>query len=184
MRRAAAADAAEIARINVNSWRRAYRGIVADDFLDAMDPEQRVPGWERWIASPEPSAVFVTVDETGRIGSYAGVGAARPEEDDEDFPEPTGELYAIYADPDLWGTGAGGAVHRVALRHLAESGFTTAVLWVLDDNALARNFYRSQGWQDDDVHKDFELNGKHLPERRYSVDLSQARLGVDHPNSV
>src|SRR5687768_920862 len=95
VRRAAAVDAAELARINVNSWRRAYRGIVDDAFLDSMDPEQRVPGWERWIAAPEPSAVFVAVDESGRIGSYAGVGAARS--DDEDFPEPTGELYAIYA---------------------------------------------------------------------------------------
>ncbi|MCP3802469.1 GNAT family N-acetyltransferase [Allokutzneria sp. A3M-2-11 16] len=177
VRRAAAADAVEIARINVNAWRRAYRGIVDDAFLDSMDPEQRVPGWERWIAAPGPSAVFVAADESGRIGSYAGVGAARS--DDEDFPEPTGELYAIYADPDLWGTGAGGAVHRAGLRHLAESGFTTAVLWVLDDNALARNFYRSQGWQDDDVHKDIELNGARLPERRYSV-----RLRVDQPNNV
>ncbi|MFB9908657.1 GNAT family N-acetyltransferase [Allokutzneria oryzae] len=178
VRQAAVADAAEIARINVNSWRRAYRGIVDDAFLNSMNPEQRVPGWERWISAPAPSSVFVAVDDTGRIGAYAGVGAARPD-DDEDYPEPTGELYAIYADPDLWGTGAGGVVHRAALRHLAESGFDKAVLWVLDENVLARNFYRSQGWQDDDVRKDFELNGARLPERRYSV-----RLRVGHPNSV
>ncbi len=37
VRRAMPADAAEIARINVDGWRAAYPGIVADATLEALD---------------------------------------------------------------------------------------------------------------------------------------------------
>jgi RimJ/RimL family protein N-acetyltransferase len=41
VRRATTADAEEIARVNVASWRAAYRGLVPDAVLDRMDPAGR-----------------------------------------------------------------------------------------------------------------------------------------------
>ena len=41
IRKAAQEDAYEIAHICVEDWQKAYRGIIADDHLDAMSVEQR-----------------------------------------------------------------------------------------------------------------------------------------------
>ncbi|WP_137814162.1 GNAT family N-acetyltransferase [Gandjariella thermophila] len=174
VRRAGAADAEEIARINVASWRHAYRGIVPDAVLDRMLPESRVPGWRRWLALPAPAAVFVAVDATGRIGAYCGVDAVR-EEGDRHADLPTGELCAIYVDPPNLGTGAGRAVHDAGVWHLAEQGFRYAVLWVLEANTSARRFYRSRGWRADGGSKQYEAGEAQLPEVRYARFLPATR---------
>jgi GNAT superfamily N-acetyltransferase len=174
VRRAEVADAEEIARINVASWRHAYRGIVPDAVLDRMLPESRVPGWRRWLAQPMPAAVFVAADVAGRIGAYCGVDAVRePEDGHADLP--TGELCAIYADPGYLGSGAGHAVHDAALRHLAGQGFRYAVLWVLAANEPAQQFYRGHGWRPDGGSKQYELGAAALPEVRYARFLPAGR---------
>lgn len=171
VRRATNADVAELARVNVAAWRRAYRGIVPDEFLDQMDSARRELGWSRWLAHPEPDAVFVAVNgDAERIAAYAGVCAVR--EAPDAHPElPTGELAAIYADPALWGHGAGHAVHEAAIAALAGFGFRHAVLWVFEDNGDARAFYERHGWTCDGVRTEFEVGGQRPLEVRYSRGL-------------
>ncbi|PLV45124.1 hypothetical protein X011_24520 [Mycobacterium tuberculosis variant microti OV254] len=41
VRRAVAADAPEVVRVHVRSWQWAYRGLLAQDYLDGLDPQ----GW-------------------------------------------------------------------------------------------------------------------------------------------
>jgi ribosomal protein S18 acetylase RimI-like enzyme len=174
VRRADAADAEEIARINVASWRSAYRGIVSDAVLDRLLPESRVPGWRRWLTRPEPAAVFVAIDATGRIGAYCGVDAVR-EPEDRHADLRTGELCAIYVDPGARGSGAGHAVHEAGLRHLAEQGFRYAVLWVLAANTPAQRFYRGHGWRSDGGSKQYQVGAERLPEVRYARFLPAGR---------
>ncbi|WP_199438834.1 GNAT family N-acetyltransferase [Umezawaea beigongshangensis] len=167
-------DAAAIARIYVASWQRAYRGIVDDAVLDRMLPESRLPNWQRKLVLPEPSGVFVSVDEEGRIGAYCAVDEVR-EADDAHPDLGTGELEAIYADPEFQGTGAGHEVHEHALRHLVGQGFRYAVLWVLQDDESSRGFCEAHGWRHDGVVDRFELEGQQLPEVRYARFLSPPR---------
>lgn len=166
VRRAQQDDVRELARVNVASWRDAYRGIVPDDFLDGMDVARREAGWARWVGMPEPDAVFVAVDER-RVAAYAAVCAAR-EESDRRPDAPTGELAAIYADPVAWGSGAGHAVHEAAIAGLAGCGFGHAILWVFEDNKRARRFYERHGWTCDGVREEFEVAGERPMEVRYS----------------
>ncbi len=171
VRQATTEDAPALARVNVEAWRCAYRGIVPDEFLDQMDVARREQGWRRWVSMPEPDAVLVAADgDSGRVVAYAGIGAVR-EEKDRHPTLPTGELAAIYADPMVWRTGAGHAVHEAAMAELARFGFGHAVLWVFVDNTSARNFYRRHGWTCDDVHEEFEVGGQRPVEVRYSRGL-------------
>lgn len=171
VRKARPEDAADLARVNVAAWRCAYRGIVPDEFLDQMDEARREQGWRRWVSMPEPDAVFVATDgDGGRLVAYAGVGAVR-EERDRHATLPTGELSVIYADPMVWGTGAGHAVHEEAVSAMARFGFRHAVLWVFVDNAVARDFYKRHGWVCDDVHDELEVGGERPVEVRYSRGL-------------
>ncbi|MCP2169362.1 GNAT family N-acetyltransferase [Goodfellowiella coeruleoviolacea] len=193
VRRAEPADAEEIARINVAAWQRAYRGIIADETLDRMLPQERLAGWRRWLSAPDPSAVLVAVDDQGAIGAYCGVGAVRAD-DDRHRDLPTGELIALYANPDHLGTGAGRLVHEAGLAHLADQGFRYAVLWVFETNEPSRAFYAAHGWRADGAGKHHRLGTQELVETRYGRFLPAARgrnrrcfgpgWPLAHPSSV
>lgn len=171
VRRATQADVAELARVNVAGWRRAYRSIVPDEFLDGMDTARRELGWSRWVALPEPDAVFVATNGAdGTVAAYASVCAVR-EQRDAHPTLPTGELVAIYADPVVWGRGAGHAVHEAAVAALVEFGFRHAVLWVFEDNHAARVFYKRHGWESDGVRETLDVGGQRPFEVRYSRAL-------------
>lgn len=174
VRAASPDDAPEIARINVVAWQHAYRGIVDDPVLDRMLPESRLPGWSRVLTLPEPSAVFVAVGKDERIGAYCAVDAVR--ESGDAHPDlHTGEMVAIYADPEFRGTGAGHEVHESGVRHLIDQGFRYAVLWVFQDNTPSREFYEAHGWRHDGLVHRYELGEQELPEVRYARFLSAPR---------
>lgn len=172
VRRATPADADEIARVNVASWRTAYRGLVPGAVLDGMDPAARIPGWRRATDQPEPSALFVAVvPGTAAVAAYCLVAAARTE-DDRLGAVPTGELVAIYADPAHLGAGAGHAVHEAGVARLAGSGFRHAVLWVFADNPSSHAFYRAHGWQPDGATRQQPIGDVVLPVVRFARGLS------------
>jgi GNAT superfamily N-acetyltransferase len=169
-RAATAADGARISEIRVLSWRHAYRDILPADGLAGMRPEAGTERWSELAELPAPIGLFVAVGDDDRPMAYCMVGAAR-EEVDRHPSLSTGELWAIYADPAVLGTGAGGAVHATGLDHLARNGFAHAVLWVLEDNDIGLGFYRANGWQPDGGRTDFEWAGRQVVELRYARSL-------------
>ncbi|HEX3961219.1 MAG TPA: GNAT family N-acetyltransferase [Trebonia sp.] len=139
VRHATLADASGIGLGHVRSWQSAYRGKVPQDYLDGLDPAGRSQVWRRIIEAADPSrgGVLVAVAE-GWIVGFADFGPSRDSDAD---PQVTGEVFAIYADPDAWGTGAGRALMGSAVAELARLGYADASLWVLDANDRARRFY-------------------------------------------
>lgn len=133
-------DAPAIAAVHVASWQGAYRGAFPDEVLDGLSVERRTAGWQQHL-SDDGQFTFVAEDD-GRVTGFAHGNAAR-----EDNPDgTTGEVFAIYAAPEAWGTGAGRALMAAAVEWLRNAGFREAVLWVLDSNARARRFYELAGW--------------------------------------
>lgn len=139
LRLATVDDADEIGAMHVRSWQVAYRGMIPDAHLDALDPVARAERWRSILAGSSDTVVAV---RDGAIAAFASSGADRD--------DPTrGEVWAIYADPPAWGTGAGHAVMGRAVEHLAARGYGEAVLWVIDVNERARAFYAREGWAPD-----------------------------------
>jgi ribosomal protein S18 acetylase RimI-like enzyme len=162
-------DAAALGAVHVRAWQAAYRGgLMPDDYLDLLSAEERAEMWSTALEQPPgPRRSRLVVEDAS--GTAIGFILVGPEEGDDDTP--TGELYAINVDPDYWGTGAGRALHDAGVEALAEAGFDLAVLWVHPDNARARSFYESLGWQSDDVTRQAEVLGVEVPELRYSISL-------------
>lgn len=79
-----------------------------------------------------------------------------------------GELYAIYLDPKAWAQGVGRAPLTTGEEALRELGYVIAVLWVLETNRRARDFYEAAGWRADGETKIEERPGVTLREVRYS----------------
>ena len=172
MRRATVADAAEIARINVEGWQAGYRGLLPETFLNSLRAVDRVDRVAGWITAAPPGAVFVAVDPDGAIGAFAGALAAPSE-----TGRPVGELGSLYADPRRRGTGAGAAAHDAALDHLRAHGFTRAIVWVLRTNATGRLFYERHRWAPDGVVREDVTGGMPTTAVRYSIDLGAPAPG-------
>jgi GNAT superfamily N-acetyltransferase len=170
VRPAALADAEGIGLVHVRSWQSAYRGKMPQDHLDGLDPARRAQAWRHIMKETDPSrgGVLVTVAESGAIIGFASFGPSRDSDTD---PRETGEVYAIYADPDVWGTGAGRALMADAVAKLARLGYADAILWVLDTNDRARRFYALAGWAEDGAGKTDGSRGFDIAEVRYRRTL-------------
>jgi ribosomal protein S18 acetylase RimI-like enzyme len=172
VRPATLADAEGIGLVHVRSWQSAYRGKMPQDHLDGLDPARRAQGWQRIMEETEPSrgGVLVAVAEGGGITAFASFGPSRDSDTD---PRVTGEVFAIYADPDAWGSGAGRALMASAVAELARLGYASAILWVLDTNDRARRFYALAGWEEDGASKTEGIRGFDITEVRYRRTLSR-----------
>ncbi|HSK07603.1 MAG TPA: GNAT family N-acetyltransferase [Acidimicrobiia bacterium] len=136
IRDAVLADCAELARVHVASWQEAYRGLIDQSVLDSLDVTARTETWDRIIRQ---GRVRVLVAEVGdQIVGFCTVGSSAE--------EGWGEVYSIYLSPGHWGRGLGRHLLVTGEKALAESGRERALLWVLDTNRRAREFYQRQGW--------------------------------------
>ena len=75
-------------------------------------------------------------------------------------------------DPEHIGTGCGWALLDDTLQAFREHGHTSAVLWCLEGNDLARRFYERQGWSLDPSALPRQIGPyEDVREVRYRIDL-------------
>jgi ribosomal protein S18 acetylase RimI-like enzyme len=161
VRQATRTDAEAIARVHVLTWQASYRGLVPDDFLDALAIDRRTETWRKILRDPKPGApVWVGLDG-GKIAGFVSVGPSRDEDADDD----TGELYAIYVLAEHQHRGVGQALIEVAASWLSDR-YRSATLWVLEANERSRRFYELSGWR---------LDGSTKREDRGSFLLKEVR---------
>jgi len=167
IRHAEIGDVPTIAEIHVRAWQTAYRGIMADAFLDSLTPEQRIPTWTRFLEDPECRiTVLVAVDTV--TATVLGFCSVCPRRDDAATTTATdGELYTLYVDPEHRGDGIGTTLIAVGESTLREAGFTSAILWMLKDNAPSRAFYERRGW---------DADGGTRTQRYGDLDVAECRL--------
>ena len=166
VRLAAADDADAIGRIQVESWRAAYTGLLPDEAVAGFDVATRQQLWREGLArQPGPGSATFVVEERGEVIGFASLGTSREAE-----AEREGELYAIYLHPSYWGRDIGKALLQRAEESLRGSGFDRAVLYVLEGNERAERFYRSAGWEQDGSKVD-EFQGATVTELRYRKRL-------------
>lgn len=164
VRAATAADADAIGRVQVETWRAAYRGLMPDEAIARFDVAARQRLWRDALARERrPGSATFVAELDGEVVGFADVGACRDEED-------AGELYAIYLLPSCWDRGIGRALLERAEESLRSSGFARAILWVMEGNERGERFYRAGGWEQDDRKLD-TFQGAEVAELRYRKDL-------------
>jgi GNAT superfamily N-acetyltransferase len=158
VRAAVPEDAEAIAAVHVRAWQVAYAHVFPPERLAGLDEAARSRQWREGLETDW--SALVLDDGSG----FASVGPSRDVEGE-------GELYAIYVDPEHWGTGRGRALMEAGLAALRADGFEEATLWVLDDNPRARRFYEAAGWRLDGAEKPDEFLGTEIREVRYRISL-------------
>ena len=168
VRYGSAEDAEAISRVRRDAWRVAYAGIITDEIIERATgvpdtgreralfvsrPWRRTLVAESAPSVPDPSAAPVT-----EIIGYASFGPER-DVDGAPLPERAGrdgrrrprcaELYALYVTPARWSTGTGRDLMLRVLEETRAGGYPRIILWVLQENARARQFYERSGFRPD-----------------------------------
>lgn len=148
LREARRGDELAVAEVHVRSWQEAYRGLMPDEYLDALDPHDRAGRYTFGSADPDAPTTVLAVEggEDGE-GPILGFTTFCPSRD-ADVPG-VGEIVSLYVDPDRHRGGVGRLLMAEARRRLREAGYTDALLWVLDGNGRAARFYEREGWTPD-----------------------------------
>ena len=173
LRTAEPPDALAVARVHVRSWQAAYRGLIADAYLDQLHPEDRAQRYDFSHTDASRPHTIVAVD----AGTIVGFATTAPSRDPALSGH--GELCALYVDPNQWSKGFGVALVAAARARLFQTGFREAFLWVLVGNTRADRFYRNDGWSPAGERRSETLWGITLDEARYRRILtSQSTVRV------
>src|SRR5437773_9347384 len=103
VRPAAPDDAAELGRIQVDTWRTAYRDVVPAAVLDGLSVEHAQGSWAGAISTP-PSArhhVLVALEKERRVG-FVAIGPADDLEADDPEQATTAGIALLLVEP-RWG---------------------------------------------------------------------------------
>lgn len=174
VREATVADATGLARVQTQSWREAYEGLVSARFLNAWHVDPQL--WTGRLTQSGPqTTTFVAVADSHVVG-FAGVGPQLAPAGDPRL----GQLYTIYLLARWWGTGLGHRLHTVALDALTSAGYEQAVLWVLDGNTRASAFYQRHGWRFDGGCRTELMGDEPLAELRMSRSLESRVERAEH----
>jgi ribosomal protein S18 acetylase RimI-like enzyme len=160
VRPATTADATGIAQVHVRTWQEAYAGFVPAEHLAALDVEERASQWRRALGEGSRTRAWVATSDDDVVG-FVSLGPSR----DEDAEPGAVEIYTLYLDPDMWGSGAARELLRSALAEVPPR--TPLTLWVFAEGERARHFYRRHGLQPDGTERTVEIGGADLLELRY-----------------
>ena len=124
-----------IADIFVQAWRSAYKGIVPQDYLNALTTER----WSGHFSAMRHDC-FLLVEGGVYVGAcfYANSRMA-------EFAH-MGEIIAIYLRPEYFGQRLGARLLQAGEDALRAQGFGEVYLWVLAENQRARHFYKKEGY--------------------------------------
>ncbi len=135
IRRAGPRDAAAIAKVYVDTWRKAYDGQLPTNYLRNLDYNAFERHWRQTFASRGWAFVATLGDE---IVGIASGGRARRQN------LAGGEMYVLYVMPEHHGIGIGRSLFDACHYELAKRGHSGTLVWVLASNP-ARAFYEHLG---------------------------------------
>ena len=130
-------DAADLARIYIESWQDTYAGLISHSLLGAMSHKSHTARWQTTIKGP--GTVLVAEDShAGPIG-LASLGAARDGALGFD-----GEVYTLYVDPAFIGRGTGRTLLAGAFDTFKDRKLRSCLIWAHAKNN-ACFFYEAMG---------------------------------------
>ncbi len=140
IRNASSADVAGIATTHREAWHGAYAGIIPHLALNRMIAQRREDWWQRALSR---SASVLVAEFGDEIVGYATYGRNRTRE----LPQ-KGEIYELYLHPQYQGIGIGSRLFEAARQRLEDSHLSGMVVWALEENVIAQQFYAGHGGHD------------------------------------
>lgn len=137
VRPARSADAAEIGRLQLSTWRTAYTAVLPGPVLEALDEDAAAQSWLLAIQHPPTAGhhVLLGVERDEPVGfvAFTVFGA-------------TAEIGPLLVEP-RWGRRGHGSRLLAAATDIARAeGATKAVAWIPEADPVSAAFFDGSGW--------------------------------------
>ncbi len=164
-------DAKAIARIEVETWRSTYAGMLPDRVLVNMSERRQTASWASFLRH-RPEDVSVATATNGTIQGFGNCGTQR-----DSTIRFAGEVYTLYVAPDRQSQGLGRSILMSLFQRLVDTGHATALVWVVRANP-ARFFYERLGGQQI-MHRPIPVGGQQVEAVAYGWrDLGAVLAGT------
>jgi len=173
VRPARPADAAEVARVQVVTWRTAYRRVLPASVLDDWDADAATASWRAAVESPPTPGHGVLVALEGQtVVGFAAFGTAELTAGEQPHAAgPTAELSTLLVEP-RWGRRGHGSRLLAAVTDIAKAGGAARLqTWLLEPDRVSADFYESTGWAPDGWARTLETGAEPLREIRWHTLL-------------
>ncbi|MFR9804353.1 N-acetyltransferase family protein [Pseudonocardia sp. RS010] len=165
VRPAVAADVGEIVRIQTETWRVAYVGIVPEAALDRLNSDGARQAWQDAVAAGDPFHVFVAIEGDRTVGFCAAAHYAGQD------GLTIAEISALLVEPRWGRRGHGGRLLAVAGVALRRAGSEHGRAWVPEADTASRAFYTRAGWAADGAVRTLDTGSGTVREVRYTGPL-------------
>ncbi|GGK27674.1 N-acetyltransferase [Pilimelia terevasa] len=181
VRPARPAEAAEIARIQLTTWRVAYARMLPRHVLADLDADRLAAAWTAAITAP-PSArhrVLVAVEQAGE-STVVGFVAAGPADaqalapDEPALPADAAAVTDLLVEPRWGRRGHGSRLLAAAVDLWRADGFGRAVAWAYEQDPATRSFLRGAGWEPDGAARALDVDDLLVNQLRLHTDLTAA----------
>lgn len=132
-------DAQAVAALHAESWRRHYRGVYSDAFLDGDVAADRLLVWRRSAAEPDPLRYTIVAEDGDGLVGFAHTLF----EDDPTWGALLDNLHVVYGRKRSGiGSRLLALVAQTVIRRPVKTGL---YLWVNEQNTDGQAFYQARG---------------------------------------
>jgi GNAT superfamily N-acetyltransferase len=173
VRPATADDAAELGRIQVDTWRTAYPEVLPAAVLADLSADAAAEPWAAAITAPPTPRhhVLVALEQRWRVG-FVAIGPADDLEPDDPEPDTTAAVSVLLVEPRWGRRGHGSRLLAAAMDHARADGMTRVVAWIPEADAVTREFLLSAGWAPDGLVRALDTGAGELREIRLHTVLA------------
>jgi GNAT superfamily N-acetyltransferase len=173
VRPARPSDAAELGRIQVDTWRTAYRSVLPAPVIEQLSADTAGQSWHAAVATPPTSRhhVLVAEEQQWRVG-FVALGPPDDLEPDDPEPTTTTALALIVVEPRWGRRGHGSRLLAAAMDHARADGMTRAISWIPEADTVTREFLASAGWAPDGLARALDTGAGELREIRMQTALA------------
>ncbi len=172
-------ESGDIARIQVATWRTAYRRLLPRHVLDGLDEAWIAQRWEQAITEPpSPRHRVLVAVEQGAEQSTVGFVASGPADeaalapDEPELPDSVVAVTDLLVEPRWGRRGHGSRLLAAAVALWREDGFETAVAWAYLEDPATRGFLTSAGWAPDGGARSLDVEDLLVAQLRLHVALA------------
>jgi len=131
-------DLDQISTIHIKSWRKHYKGILSDRYLDQEIDEERRNLWESRFAKANPNQIIIKAEAEGRMIGFA----CHFLNYDKTYGHYLDNLHVL---PEYQKLGIGKALILLSAKHCQQFNDLPYYLWVFSANTDALGFYSKLG---------------------------------------
>lgn len=132
-------DLRAVSEIVVRGWQTAYRGIVADEYLDKLNVEEV---YQKRLKDYNKDG-FIVAEQNKNIVGFCRYQIGNKYQDK--YPEIDCEICALYVKPEEKRKGIGKSLVEYVKNKFRKDNLNKMIIWCLKENYSSREFYEKMG---------------------------------------